>query len=391
MSISEAFRQAVLNGTVTSQISITVFEDGQQERETITNRHITSESMKLSQSVCDEAGIRFGGCVASTFEIDVSSKFSDLTGRYITVNVTQTATMPLYPGAAVFPGADVFPGGAVYTQTSPIFSGDIQSCKLGKNRLTRHLVAYDRFYGRGLRSCKELYDRLFSNGATVTLGQLRAAIISEFGFTEAQSVTLPADGFVIHKMETDELNVSEALRMIGEMSGVFIRLNGHGDIEYVSIGGTSAAEQYDFYIDADAEDYAVTGFDSVDTHSIGMYDMFADSPQDKPYDLDNPLVLAGYVSPAAVGDQFRDAFYAVRDAVRPNYTIAYTPFDLKAQARLWVQPGDRVQFNIRWYSLEVDPETGAETATAHTMTVNSVVLSRRITGIQAMTDELEAR
>ncbi len=159
----------------------------------------------------------------------------------------------------------------------------------------------------------------------------------------------------------------------------------------VSIGGTSAAEQYDFYIDAGAEDYAVTGFDSVDTHSIGMYDMFADSPQDKPYDLDNPLVLAGYVSPAAVGDQFRDAFYAVRDAVRPNYTIAYTPFDLKAQARLWVQPGDRVRFNIRWYSLEVDPETGAETATAHTMTVNSVVLSRRITGIQAMTDELEAR
>lgn len=388
MDINPGFKQAALYGAVTNELTIRVFEPDGTVKTVITNKHIVSESMKLTGAICDEPELLFGGCVASTFEIDISSKY-DIHDRYITVYCAQTATMPLYPGTQIFPGAELYPGRISYTVSFPLFSGDVFSCKLAKNRLTRRLVAYDRFYSRGMRSCKGLYDGLFAGGSAVTLGQLRAAIIQAH-FTEAQSVTLPADSFVIHKMETDELTVNDALRMIGEMSGVFLRLNGHGDVEYVDIGTAGEVEEYTFYIDAEAEDYTVTGFDGVETKTLGSYWFDTEPPDPVTYALDNALVTAGYVSSAtATGEQFEPAWNGVRSSIAPNFAVEYIPFSLKAQARLWVQPGDRVRFSIKWYSLE--EQDGAEVTVEHTKTVESVVLSRRLTGIQAMTDELSAQ
>lgn len=386
MPINPGFKQAVIYGSVHTDIFITWFDSGGSGH-TVTAASVVAESLSINYALCDETEFRFGGCIASTLELDLSSEH-DLTDRYITVSCTQTATMPLYPGTNVFPGATIFPGGVSYTESFYLFSGVVYSCKLAKNRLTRHLVAYDYFYSKGMINCKGLYDSLFSGGQAVTLGDLRAAIITAYNFTEAQAVTLPADSFPIHQLtDTTELTINDALRMIGEMSGVFLWLNGHGDIEYISIGGSSSPEIYTYYIDAEAEDYAVTGFDSINTHSVGFYDFYPDAPQDNIYDLENPLCTTGYVASATEpGDQFAPAWNAVRDDVYPNYNISsHTPFILKAETRLWVQPGDRLQFDLIWYA----PDSQG-VISKRTRTVTGVMLSRRIKGIQAMTDEIKS-
>lgn len=385
MSVNPGFKQAVINGTVSTAITIKWFDSGGHPT-TITSESIVSESLALLSAICDGTELKFGGCIASTLELDISSQH-DLTDRYITVSCTQTASMPLYPGANVFPGANIFPGGATYTESFDIFSGVVFSCKLAKNKLTRHLVAYDYFYSKGMKNCIGVYKNLFSGGGTVTLGDLRAAIISAYSFTEARSVTLPADSFAIHKMDDlTELTVSDALRMIGEFNGVFLRLNGHGDIEYVSIGGEDdTAEEYTFYIDAEAEDFSVSEFDSIYTN-IGTYILYADSPHENPYPLDNPLVLAGYVSPGETGDHFSDAWSDVRNGIYTNFhMLPFTPAMLRAETRLWVQPGDRVQFTLIWYAPD-----NLGSIVRRTRTISTIMLSRRIKGIQAMIDEIRA-
>ena len=389
LPVTDDFKSAVISGGLfKTDIDIKVFgtePDAQglvHVEFHIKNEQIVSESMKLTQAICDEPDVKFGGAVASSFEIDISRN-KDLTGRYITVDCTQKAKDAQ---------------GNDHTFTCHLFSGEVFSCKYSKSRLTRKLIAYDRFYWRGRLNCAPVYSSLFLNNSTVTLGMLRAALLSRYNIVEAGGssgtlVPLPGDDFVIKKDDdlAKSMTLSDAFRMIGELSGVFMLLNGHGDMEYKTISGTTVNETYSYYKTAEADDYARTGFDALETHSCGVYNIVG-TDQDHVYDLENPLVTSGYVSPGqSLTDNFRIALDAVTvngtdHDITPNFQVTYRPFTLKAETRLWLQPGDRISFTIDWYS--VDDQGALE---HHTSTVKSVILSRRITGISAMTDELSAQ
>lgn len=386
---STDFKSAVINGglfetnLVIKVFSITPDETGAYPVEFfITNTQIVSESMKLTQAICDETDLKFGGCIAGSFEIDISSSITDLTGRYITVDCSQKARDAQ---------------GNVYTFDCYLFSGEVFSCRYSKTRLTRKLIAYDRFYWRGQLNCAGVYSSLFSNGATVTLGTLRGALLSHFDIRQAANgssepiVPLPADGYVLKKDDDlgKSMTLSDALRMIGEMNGVFLMLNGHGDIEYITISGNPSPESYGYiYKSAEAEDFIRMGFDAFETYSLGVYDLIG-IDQEHIYGLDNPLVTSGYQDPSRLppdADNFQIALNAVKSGITPNFQISYRPFSMKTETRLWLQPGDRISFTLDWFSV-----TAQGSVQEHTQTVTSVLLSRRITGISAMTDELSAQ
>lgn len=402
---SEGFRAACEVGSVTTDYDIEVFGAGESGGNLhIKNRFIVGESMKLTQAICDEPKLMFGGCIANSFEIEIS-KNVDLTGKYITVHATQTALMPTLPGAHLYPGAQVYPGHTAYTWSGDIFSGEVYSCKRVKNSLSRQIIAYDRFYWRGEKNAREAYKSVFVNGtSTSTLGALRLKLLKKFGIRQQdivdetpsggsydwnEPVPLPADNFVIHKISGYDPTFGELMRMIAEFNGVFLWLNGSGNLEYITLG-SETPESYTYYIDSDCEPFAVPEYDSIDTHSAGIYNLVAESPQNVPYDLVNELVTAGYVA-TGTGDVFQDAFDEVKDGIVPNFRKSYRPISLKADARLWLYPGDRISFSIKWYTLKEETEEDPETATEHEKTVTSYVLSRTITGVQALTDEIEAQ
>lgn len=85
------------------------------------------------------------------------------------------------------------------------------------------------------------------------------------------------------------------------------------------------------------------------------------------------------------GPYFRDAFNAVKDDIAPNFNVEYVPIELSAQTRLWIQPGDKIRVNLRWYENQNGSYAARITPT------QSIVLSRRITGIHAMRDSISAR
>ena len=332
INVSNGYKHAVIHGSVTgNELDICVFAaGGNSETLHIRNSNIVSESLEMTQGICDESDIKFGGCIAGSFEVDISSKY-DITRRYITVYCTQAANAPLYPGVH-YPGqytsddeyCAVYPSRALYSRRYAIFSGEVYSCRLSKNRLTRRLIAYDRFYWRGRIECSGWYKSLYNGRQTIS----------------------------------------------------------------------QTAEVYDYYIDADAEEVERVGFDCIHTKMAGVYDFVqGQSDQEHPYYLfDNDLITNQYKSPGETPDaahNFQTAFYAVRGELAPFFDVTYRPYELRAESRLWLQPGDPIQFDIRWFS--VDEQNGREVTHTQTMTVRSFMFSRRIKGIQAMVDELSAQ
>lgn len=406
IDVSENFKFAVINGTTNNRLRIVVFDDPQY---TITNSEIVSESMKIQSSICDDTKFTFGGCIASEFEIEIS-KNVDLTGKYITVFLDQTAKSLLYPGAQTFPSSDTYPGGGEYTETFAIFSGEIYSCKFNKNHLTRAIIAYDRFYWKGSIDCTKWYQSWHNankdeNGC-VTVGALRKAILSNFLiFEEADYpndtvVELPADDFPVHMID-DNVTVADLLRMICEFNGCFMIFNGGGNVEYVFVNEDKYAdgantETYDFCIEFQPEDYSKGAFDGIYINSLdggcGILPI-GTNEQENFYFMDgNNLIGNGYVTgPNTVANSINTVYtdLGIKAKIEDNFNIYYTPMTLTAQTRLWVQLGDRAAVKFKYYSFDKD-ENGNEFTVEHTDTIYSYILSRSISGIQALHDEITA-
>ena len=394
IDVSPLFAWAFDEGTADTQLRVITFDYSGNPQIIFTNANIVAESMTLTQAICDEPDIRFGGCIASSFEIEVS-KDVDLSGRYITVYADQTASTTTYPGENTLCSSGTFPTTSEYSETFALFSGDVYSCRREKNGLTRKLIAYDRLYWRGGEDCTKLYNDLFDNNITVTAGMLRSAVLEKIqiiqqqildalpagqSYDYTQIVPLPIDNFELHRYD-GRLTANDILRQLGELAGVFMRLNGRGNLEYTTAVQTSPVE-YSYYIDAAAEQFSKPSFTGIyavfDDGSTAECD-FDDISSDNPYYLEDSIVMAGHTM-----QSFYTEVHAVRSSLKPSFQTAYTPFELKARAKLWAELGDRVQITIPWYTID------AGNVVTHTDTVTSVILSRRITGIQAMTDEMAA-
>lgn len=387
IKVSGNFKFAAINGTTHNELDIIVFgynADGSNLN--IHNKNIVSESMTIEQAICDESDLKFGGCIASSFEIELSNT-PDLTGKYITVRLTQTAQAKLYPGIQAFPGANTYPGGIKASHTFALFSGEVYSCKSSKNRLNRKLVAYDRFYWRGSIDCTNWYRSLYSGKVQISLHELRKAICGKFGLVEAdESVTLPADSLNV-KMIEDNVTVADLLRMICEFNGVFLFFNGSGNLEYRSLNKeTAATEEYEYYIDVEREDFTKTAYTGVYFNlSKGGWAWSWGDDESLYFEEDNTLITTGYDDPYLLGTHLG----GLGAVIKPNFNIEYTPLTLSAQCRLWVQLGDRVKLKVKWYSLETD-SGGNEYSVEHEDELYSYVLSRKISGIQALKDEISA-
>lgn len=390
IEVSEGFKFACRSGTVRSELDIEVFMDydGQGGHLHIKNKNIVSESMKIEQAISDDSDLKFGGCIAGSFEIELSN-VPDITGEYITVSIKQTAIVPTYPGQQLFPGAKTYPGFTAYTESFALFSGEVYSCKFSKNRITRKLVAYDRFYWRGSVDCTSWYRSLYSGRVQITIYELRKALCSKFGIVEADStVTLPADDLQVQMIEGN-VTVAQLLQMIGEFNGVFLYFNGRGNLCYRSLNkDTAATEEYEYYQNAECEDYTKEPYTGIYFNlSEGGYPFSWNNTDNENlyFAEDNTLIVTGYDNAYRLGVHLA----GYQNLLKPYYNIEYTPMSLQADTRLWVELGDRIKCKIKWYSLETDGD-GNEYAAEHEETVCSYVLSRRISGIQALTDEISA-
>ena len=427
---------------INNTITITFPDNDESE---ITEANIVSESMRLRQSICDEAYLKFGGCIASEFSIDVMNtnerQFSvSLTGKWISVKIAQQYATddPLLPSASLYPSSSLFPGMTTQTIDRYVFSGVIDSAAVSKtDNNVISITAYDIL---AKLHAEDATDALYAMYKTVnnnTLGTILNAVTSRFSlnfvsgnllsefYNNGSNVTIR--NYPVWKntdwMNSDEkISYGQLLRDICEMLGTFgviVPNSGKGSLEFRTLYNPDVEEYTFFEPPLNAETYQCTGYTDFvfpvendrdrpgkTVTAIGGLSDSYDGAVEKSYDFSaNILTQRKYaqsggsrtstefdylINTSSIGTRL--AMNAESESHPTACTLSeYKPVKVKIDSRLWVKVGAPV----RIYDNKTDAEGGyiidETTGMPVKEIINTYIFTRTITGIQALTDEIETK
>ena len=447
-----SYKNGIINHLIENEIEIS-FPDNDEA--TITQANIVSESMTLKQSICDSAELRFGGCIASEFNIKLMNTperqfSSQLVGKWISVKITQHYSDPdelIYPSGSLYPSDSLYPGYALGSQSFYIFSGYIDSAPVDKaDKNIFNIVAYDvlaklyeadatnflySFFKTSISGSKSigfLFSEVLklSNNTVMTIPSSDVSTIiddrySVNGEQKSVSTFIPINEYWLERK--DELSFGNLLKNICEVFAAFgfiIPDSGKGTFTLKKLTGST--EIYGFYEKLETEDFQSSGYtdfkfsvsgESREGKNVihGGLTEAVDGAFEKVYDLtENALVLQPYTT-TGQGRTSTDFDYLVnKSAIGTRLALnsagvgahrnqcafsTYQPLSASLDARLWVTVGSPIEILVSKTDVSgnyIDNNGNIITdGTIVKESVKTYVLSRTITGIQAMTDKIEVK
>lgn len=390
--------------------------------------NIVSESMTLKQSICDESSLKFGGCVASEFQIqllntDRRTFGTELVGKRINVALTQTFPNGnfLYPKTDLYPSSSLYPGEIIANQTWYLFSGYIDSAKLDQSdNNVRNIIAYDAFaklneadgtdklfslwqdFPNGctlknlLIHCLQYNDTVFiakdNNSWNTRLGELLNMANYEFA----------GDYLTINKswMENhDKITYGQIIKNVCELLGAFGFISANETFGVFKFIFTKGIETYNSYEQFYAEEFTTKGFSGVQmmigidadrtskTTTVGS-SIIDDNTNY--YDLTDNIICWQEKTTTGLFHPFSDLYNGHLTDSQMATGYIYTPVTATLDCRLWVEPGDKIIINRPKTNIYGDYVRNSD-GNIITESVTSFVLSRTITGIKALTDQIEAK
>lgn len=175
---------------------------------TLTNAEYQTETMTITESICDEQELQFGCCNASSFEIKVLDTIENFKGKKMKVSI-------LLAG-----------------QDEPYQLGEykVYSDKPTADRLYKDIVAYDAMYDILNAEVSGWYNSLTF---PMTLRQFRDSFCAYVG-VEQEEITLVNDDMAIEKtIDPGELPGKTVIEAICEINGCFGHIGRNGKLRYV--------------------------------------------------------------------------------------------------------------------------------------------------------------
>lgn len=175
---------------------------------TLTNAEYQTETMTITESICDEQELRFGCCNASSFEIKVLDTIENFKGKKMKVS-------------SLLAGQD-----------EPYQLGEykVYSDKPTADRLYKDIVAYDAMYDILNAEVSRWYNSL---AFPMKLRQFRNSFCDYVG-VEQEEITLVNDDMVIEKtIDPEELPGKTVIEAICEINGCFGHIGRNGKLRYV--------------------------------------------------------------------------------------------------------------------------------------------------------------
>lgn len=429
---------------------IITFPDGDEQD--ITEENIVSESMRLTQTICDEDYLKFGGCIASEFRIDLlntneRSFTQELAGRWISVKLIQhkISDRPVFPSRSLYPSSDLFPGYERDETVHYIFSGFIESAKLSENDMNvRTVIAYDalaKLYEADatndiyrVLSSKTIYINI-SSEITRCLSGNGLIVIPLFDgdrwYEEILNDKYDQDGDgriqqteYVHKYlivnndwKNSDKKISYAawLKFLCEdvaAFGVIVPDSGKGSFKMVTLSGTP--KTYDFYEKLQCEEYVSTGYtdfkfsiygedkDGKSAHAIGGLSNMNPDAVEKCYDFTDNITIwqefakSGNSRTTTMFDRLinsNECSIGFRLAMNPkNGDCAFSTFrPLKATVE--GTPEQIIGSPITIIANKTNPDGSYIEQDGEYVKeeINSYVFKRTLSGIQALTDEIEVK
>lgn len=344
---------------------------------TITNETIHQESVSIKQAITGDGDLEFGGCIASTFEFEVSEVLTEeLKGQEF------TAELLVNNGNA----ARAKMGTYIAETVTQVDDNDYKK-----------VVGYDAFY-KMQEDVSDWYNSFFSNITQTTLKNFRQSLLLHFG-VESEVQSLPNDNMTVTKTidtTSNKITGQALLKMTCVLAGGFGIINRDGkfeityltseplypeenlypeetlypedgEFEYIGLNEDGAEVVYPEYRSVTYEEYNVqrisclilkTNKSSI-TATIG-------TDTSNPYIISGNYLLYGKTTEElnTIGNNIVNKFTSV---------IGYRPCEITTDGMAWLDIGSQI-------ALEKKNDD-----------IVAYLFSRELKGIQALTDTISAK
>ncbi len=329
---------------------------------TIPMEKICEDTLSLTENLSSGNNIIWGSCEAAKFVLTVADVEDEMTGREF------TATLSI----------------GDYKMAYGIYIVDSVT-RLQADRRKRKITAYDRMI-KFDADVSDWYHAMYpTDDATRTVKELRDSLCEEIGVPQEQTALIN-DGLVVGKtISPESLCGRDVLKVICEINGVFGHFDRTGTLVYISLqdtglypsdtlypgddlypqSGWAAAEELEYYRSITYEDYLIDGIDRVQVRQEeGDIGAVVGSGS-------NTYVVEGNFLTYGLGSaDLTKLAWSIYDTIAGK---TYRPAKIVSYAMPWIEVGDGVR------AITTDTE------------IATFVLTRTMSGIQAMMDTVEAK
>lgn len=328
---------------------------------TVTGDNICAETMLLNEVLCPDSNIKWGSCESARFEVVMTKIEDEIVGREFLAVLSIGAYKMAY---------------GVYTVKSAVRQNDPDQKKI---------TAYDRMVKFDV-DVSDWYHAMYpTDDTTHTILELRDSLCDYIGVPQ-QHTELINDGLVVGKtISPESLCGRDVLKAICEINGVFGHFDRTGTLVYVSLqdtglypsdtlypgddlypqSGWAAAEELEYYKSITYEDYLIDGIDRVQIRQEeGDIGAVVGSGS-------NAYVVEGNFLAYGMGSaDLTKLAWSIYDMIAGK---TYRPAKIVSYAMPWIEVGDGLR------AITTDTE------------IATFVLTRTMSGIQAMMDTVEAK
>lgn len=177
----------------------------------IENDRLVTESVSLTESLCEGDVLAFGSCNAAVLEFTCADVIEDMTGKEFVISQDINGEYELIFG--------------IYT---------VDSVDLQDNKRFKKVTASDRM----LKFVVDVSSWYNSIKFPVSLKNLRESLCTWIGIQSAEQI-LPNDKMQVEKtINPETLNGREVLRQIGEINGTFPHIQRTGELKFIDLSNT---------------------------------------------------------------------------------------------------------------------------------------------------------
>ena len=340
------------------------FDDDPQT--VISNDKVVQESMELEETLCSDSNLKYGCCESSCFNVRVVNNGS-LKGKTFTAKLQFQSRGILINDSGDYiendEGSYIETYNSSNVDTITIGNYKVYSDKPTSDRAYRDLMCYDLMY-----DILDVDVASWYNGLTfpMTLKSFRDSLFTYLGVTQ-ETTTLINDNYSVKgNYQVDSLSCKDVLQSICEANGVFGHINRSGNFEYISLPSVETVV-LDHHINGKGgyEDFvtsAITGVECIPIDSDIGTKVGTDTNL---YILDNNLIFYG-------DEGSQEQVAALTNLLNKIKTFTYRPCSITTYGNPMMEIGTSI----------VD--------TVNDLIVESFVMSRYLSGIQAMKDEYRA-
>lgn len=328
---------------------------------TIPMAQICAETLSLTENLSSGSNIIWGSCEAAKFVVTVADVEDEIEGREFTAALSIGDYKMAY---------------GIYVVDSVVKQAD---------RRKRKITAYDRMIKFDV-DVSDWYHAMYpTDDTTHTIQELRDSLCEHIGVPQQQTVLINDEMVVGKTISPESLCGRDVLKAICEINGVFGHFDRTGMLTYISLqdtglypsdtlypgddlypqSGWAAAEELEYYRSITYEDYLIDGIDRVQVRQEeGDIGAVVGSGS-------NAYVVEGNFLAYGLGSaDLTKLAWSIYDSIAGK---TYRPAKIVSYAMPWIEVGDGLR------AITTDTE------------IATFVLTRTMSGIQAMMDTVEAK